>query len=293
MQKVFYLFISVVFSLPLYAQYGTFPMTFPTLPDTHFLEATYRDTLDFSFMRVLYKRRTMPDTLARDNFSTPRTYALHIAKSGKSLFSKLDAFVLDSAYASREVNGKIMIKEAKAAWESVPGKDSNTSEIWKNHPEKRQITYLNRTFMDSWVYTQDFPDFQWEILPDSTQTILEHPCMMAVGNYAGRTWKVWFTVEIPVSDGPWKLCGLPGLILKAEDKRGEFFYTAIGIQQITAPMPTNFKEPLKTTRERYLKIQEDYTVNGVNQISASGVVTNMNRTQSAMNIRPYNPMEFY
>ena len=58
-------------------------------------------------------------------------------------------------------------------------------------------------------------------------------------------------------------------------------------------MPTNFKEPLKTTRERYLKIQEDYTVNGVNQIIASGVVTNMNRTQSAMNIRPYNPMEFY
>ena len=200
---------------------------------------------------------------------------------------------MDSAYASREVNGKIRIKEQKAAWESMPGKDETTSEVWKNHPDKRKITYLNRTFMDHWVYTQEFPDFQWEIVPDSTQTILEHPCMMAVGNYAGRTWKVWFTMEIPVSDGPWKLCGLPGLILKAEDARGEFFYTAIGIQQITAPMPTNYKEPLKTTRERFLKVRENYVVNGINQIISSGVVTNMTRTQSAMNMRPYNPMEFY
>ncbi len=292
MQRLLYILLSVVFSLPLYAQYGTYPIEHPTLPDTFLLNGTYRDTLDYSIMRVQYKRRAMPDTLARDNFSTS-TYALHIAKSGKSLFSKIDAFLMDSAYASREVNGKIMIKEAKAAWESVPGKENRTSEVWKNHPDKRKITYLNNTFMDKWVYTQDFPDFQWEIVPDSAQTILEHPCMMAVGNYAGRTWKVWFTMDIPVSDGPWKLCGLPGLILKAEDARGEFFYIAIGIQQITAPMPTNFKEPLKTTRERFLKVREDYVVNGINQIIASGVVTNMKRTQSAMNKRPYNPMEFY
>ena len=292
MQRFLNIILLVVASLPLYAQYGTFPMVFPTLPDTFFLDGTYRDTLDYSIMRVQYKRRAMPDTLARDNFSTS-TYALHIAKSGKSLFSKIEAFILDSAYASREVNGKIRIKDAKAAWESVPGKDSRTSEVWKNHPDKHQITNMDRTFMERWMYTQGFPDFQWEIVPDSTQTILEHPCMMAVGNYAGRTWKAWFTMEIPVSEGPWKLCGLPGLILNAEDARGEFFYTAIGIQQITAPMPTNYREPLKTTRERFLKALEDYEVNGVNQIIASGIVTNMTRTQSAMNMRPYNPMEFY
>ncbi len=292
MQRLLYILLSVVFSLPLYAQYGTYPIVFPTLPDTHLDKADYRDTIDFSFMRVQYENRAMKDSLKRDKFTTS-TYGLHIAKSGKSLFSKIDAFLMDSAYASREVDGKIMLKERKAAWESMPGKDTGTSEVWKNRPDKHQITYLDHTFIDRWIYTQDFPDFQWEIVPDSTQTILEHPCMMAVGNYAGRTWKVWFTMEIPVSDGPWKLCGLPGLILKAEDARGEFFYTAIGIQQITAPMPTNYKEPLKTTRERFLKVRENYVVNGINQIISSGVVTNMTRTQSAMNMRPYNPMEFY
>ena len=200
---------------------------------------------------------------------------------------------MDSAHASREVNGKIMLKERKAAWESVPGKDIKTFEVWKNRPDKHQITYLDWTFIDSWIYTQDFPDFQWEIEPDSTQTILEHPCMMAVGNYAGRTWKAWFTMDIPMSDGPWKLCGLPGLILKAEDARGEFFFTAISIQQITAPMPTNYREPFKTTRERFLKVAEDNAVNGINRIIASGIVSNLNRSQSASNIRPYNPIEFY
>ena len=292
MYRILYIFISVVFSLPLYAQYGTYPIVFPTLPDTFLDKADYRDTVDFSFMRVQYENRVMKDSLKRDKF-TKSTYGLHIAKSGKSLFSKIDKFLMDSAYASREVDGKIMLKERKAAWESMPGKDTSTSEVWKNRPDKHQITYLDRTFIDSWIYTQEFPDFQWEIVPDSTQTILEHPCMMAVGNYAGRTWKVWFTMEIPVSDGPWKLCGLPGLILKAEDKRGEFFYTAIRIQQITAPMSTHYKEPFKTTRERFLKAFEDYEVNGINQLIASGIVSTLNRPQSASNIRPYNPMEFY
>lgn len=61
-------------------------------------------------------------------------------------------------------------------------------------------------------------------------------------------------MEIPVSDDPWKFCGLPGLILEVEDLSGEYFYTCTKIQQregliIVAGMGDAFN----TTRERFLK----------------------------------------
>ena len=38
-------------------------------------------------------------------------------------------------------------------------------------------------------------------------------------------------MDIPINDGPWKFCGLPGLILKVSDDENLFEYLAIGLEQ--------------------------------------------------------------
>lgn len=85
-------------------------------------------------------------------------------------------------------------------------------------------------------YEEDIPEFEWEI-GDSTKTVLNYQCVMARTNYHGRDWIVWFSDEIPLQDGPWKLGGLPGLILEAEDSSRQYHFTATGIEPINEEVP--------------------------------------------------------
>lgn len=52
---------------------------------------------------------------------------------------------------------------------------------------------------------------------------------MATTIFRGRKWTVYFTEDIPLPLGPWKLGALPGLILSAEVK-GFITIEAIGIK---------------------------------------------------------------
>lgn len=83
----------------------------------------------------------------------------------------------------------------------------------------------------------------WTITED-TLTVLNYPCQKATTKFRGRNYSAWFTLDIPIGDGPWKLCGLPGMILKAEDANGIFHFQAIGIEQTpneTVNKPTDRK----------------------------------------------------
>ena len=61
----------------------------------------------------------------------------------------------------------------------------------------------------------DKPKISWNITHESNQ-ILGYQCKLAYSEYRGRKYKVWYTSDVPLPFGPWKLNGLPGLILKAE-----------------------------------------------------------------------------
>lgn len=57
----------------------------------------------------------------------------------------------------------------------------------------------------------------------------------AEGDFLGRKWQVWYAEDIPVNSGPWKLGGLPGLILEAKDESGHVSMTASAIEGSNVP----------------------------------------------------------
>lgn len=121
-------------------------------------------------------------------------------------------------------------------------------EVYKNYPEKGKITYTDKEFKN-YIYEETLEKPQWKILVDE-KAIAGYRCQKALTNFRGRTWFAWFTIDIPISDGPWKLCGLPGLILKAEDKKGEFFFECIELKNMD-------KGTIKFPKRKYIRCSRE------------------------------------
>ena len=72
----------------------------------------------------------------------------------------------------------------------------------------------------------------WNIL-EEVKIINNHSCQKAITTFKGRNYEVWFTLDYPSKFGPWKLNGLPGLILLAQDDTKEVYFEATEITNIT------------------------------------------------------------
>lgn len=123
-------------------------------------------------------------------------------------------------------------------------------------------------------YTEPYEAQAWEI-DDSTRNILGYECVMASSDYHGRHWTVWFTPEIPIQDGPWKLSGLPGLILEAQEESGQHHFIATGINATTKQITPNLgaEHYEKTDRISMLKTLRRFEDNPEAAICASLGVT--------------------
>ncbi len=94
----------------------------------------------------------------------------------------------------------------------------------------------------------------WKLL-NNTKKIQNIECFSAQAEYRGRVWTAWYAPSIPVSSGPWKLYGLPGLILEAEDRNSAIKYECA---TVNIPKPKEvevgekeFLEDLKKKRISY------------------------------------------
>ena len=124
--------------------------------------------------------------------------------------------------------------------------------VFKNYPIKNILTYTVKN-LKFFRYEEPMTTPKWEMINGDT-VIVGYHCKKAKTTFRGRTWIVWYTLDIPYRDGPWKLFGLPGLILKANDTKGDFIFNCIGIEkgnmQLIVPRKVKY---LKSTPEEIEK----------------------------------------
>lgn len=134
--------------------------------------------------------------------------------------------------------------------------------IYKDYPSGNN-TITDCIFTDNFKYTEVKEEFHWS-LTDSTKIILDYPCLLATCEYRGRKYNAWFTTEIPVQNGPWKFCGLPGLIMEVSDTNDLYHFTINAIEKTNIPIiisqPCNGRF-IKTERKKFQQAQMKFLQN--------------------------------
>ena len=105
---------------------------------------------------------------------------------------------------------------------SIAGLENNI--VYRDYTQNLTIDH-QRYDLTNWELVESIERPEW-VICDSVCTILNYECVMAKTNFRGRIWTAFFTPEIPIKEGPWKLCGLPGIILKASDSQNHYSYEA-------------------------------------------------------------------
>ena len=126
-----------------------------------------------------------------------------------------------------------------------------------HQPEKKvkvhQTEFMTRLFREE----SEMEKLKWR-MGAATKEILGYNCMQAEAEVDGQRILAWFAPDIPVSAGPERYYGLPGLMLEVNVNQGQVVWLANQID--TTPPDEQLlarpKEGKKVKHEQFLKIQE-------------------------------------
>lgn len=189
---------------------------------------------------------------------------LQTAAGGLSKFTSLVNITVDSVLMSSTPE---QIQDAVIDGRLTRGDFMN---VFKNYPSAGRLTNADMICADWFRYEEEMPVFDWS-LTDSTRTVLGYECKGATCTFRGREWTVFYAEDIPLSDGPWKLCGLPGLIMEASADGDAYRFECIGIKNDTQRPISVYDVPYNDTdRYKFYETRHRYDTNPYAYFEASG-----------------------
>ena len=226
--------------------------------------AQHHTRLNPAAIEVHYYHTMQRDTVRRLAMETD-SMILRIGASASQFFSR-HTFYYDSLWNDpdgRATAEALTLEAFRTRDHSKEPRVGTTYDyLYKNYPAGR-VTTTNEQFHVACRYDEATPSISW-VMADSIRTILGHPCRMATADFRGRRWTAWFATDIPVSDGPWKLGGLPGLILEAYDEGQQHVFTAVGLERVKDE-PIIFNRPFggnhryeQTNRLEFLRMERRF-----------------------------------
>ena len=147
---------------------------------------------------------------------------------------------------TKQVKDSLMNEKAKTGnfdFSDLPKGGRFPFSYYKNYPSTGKSIQLESVGTTDYKCTENVETPDWQLIPDSATTIIGYHCQLAKTNFKGRTWLAWYAEDIPVSEGPWKLCGLPGLILRAYDAQQQFYLNAIGLEDLKGKETLKYAKP--------------------------------------------------
>ena len=223
-----------------------------------------QQVLDQTYLKCSYAHTYLKDTvnnIQRDDLLILQV-GENLSKSYSYYSNQVDSiFALPNWYGIMKSHLDDAFSKKEIRSSDYPHKRMKTY-VYKNYP-LGNMTVTDGLSLQDYRYEDELNAQNWQIL-DSIKTILDYPCQKAVCDFRGRHWTAWFASDIPISDGPWKFSGLPGLIMEVYDRGQQYHFTIIGLQKVeNEPIVFNktyvgSKKFEKTKRKDFLKAKKKY-----------------------------------
>lgn len=171
--------------------------------------------------------------------------------------------------------------------------------VYSNYPRTGMSVFLDKIdfALERGKCEEEMEAIDWQLLPDSTRNILGYDCHLAQADFKGRTWQAWYADDVPLEYGPWKLGGLPGLILMAYDTEHHYTFTASAMITFQTPEPIVYNDAAYEpySRKELNELQKRFHADPVGFMSqdpqAQVIVQDEHGNPAKSYSLPYNPIE--
>lgn len=144
-----------------------------------------------------------------------------------------------------------------------------------------KILFFSKYGYHTFLVSDSYYSRKWAITNESKE-IAGHTCYKATLDFRGVIWTAWFAPDIPLPYGPWKLYGLPGLIMEASDdfnsylwkvekieyRHGELFNKEFeSLEATDNKTPIDIKQYIQEEQEFYDNADAQYLANSPDVIT--------------------------
>ena len=223
--------------------------------------------------RFIYEYQLIPDSANVADVKKEMMY-LDTSKDGSKYYSytvfNSDSLMKVDLEKQLAATGSINIK-------SDMQKGNVRYSVTKTYPDYK-VNLHRRLGMDAYNISED-RKINWKIASDK-EKIGEWNAQKAEADFAGRHWIAWFSTDIPIQDGPYKFYGLPGLIVKIEDKTVSHKMELRGIKNINSDLDINVfnAKEVSVNQKQFQKVMSDYEndpTKGIRQMQMGGTTVIM------------------
>jgi len=185
---------------------------------------------DVAQVLVHYKFSYIRDTTDRAHPYT-ENMVLFVGKSAGT-YKSYDAIVANTQFKKAYAEAVAASPDGQPR---INRRGAGTPVAYYQFPNEKKLFTKDQLMMNNYLIEAPIPAINWKISGD-TSTFGGLHCQKATCHFKGRDYTAWFCPDLPVRTGPWKLNGLPGVIVDARDTKNEVIFQFDGVEK-AVPTP--------------------------------------------------------
>ncbi|MDR1984814.1 MAG: GLPGLI family protein [Prevotellaceae bacterium] len=214
--------------------------------------AKAQEILDEAYLECSYTFTQMIDTITQKKSIGDTDMRLLVGKKFSKFYS-IKLHELDSVLKSMTETEQISMLSSGGLTDFIQKYRSTEGyKVYTNHIEHK-IIFTDVQPPNRILYNESTPKQDWKIEKE-TKEIAGNKCQKATCNFRGRNYVAWFTNEIPISEGPWKFNGLPGLIVKVYDTQEHYDFELTYTRKIKKEITFNEKDFKEISLKDHIRI---------------------------------------